>query len=72
MEREENMGEEELVPACEPRMKPVYFGNQVPFDVMQRISVPGEVIYRGVFPHGEWPIKPKSKAPKDYLPRPKE
>ena len=66
MNRENNM-EEELVSACEPRMKPVYFGNQVPFDVLQRLSVLGEVTYRGEFPHGEWPIKPSTRVPKDYL-----
>ena len=71
MRRDSRGDEGELVSACEPSMKPVYFGNQVPFDTMQRLHVPGEVTYRGEFPHGEWRIKPESRAPKDYLPVPK-
>ena len=48
--------EDELVSLCEPRMKLVV-GKRLSFDAMQRLSVPGEVVYRGIFPHGELPIQ---------------
>lgn len=54
-EKLENIGEE-LVSACEPSMPSVRF-KQVPYNAMVKLQKPG-IMYAGVWPVGEWRIKP--------------
>jgi hypothetical protein len=61
---EETSKNDDLVNLCEPRMEPVRF-KQVPWEVLERCSVPGEILYRKVFQHGELPVKPQMNSRPD-------